>query len=204
MNIEQGLASLQFELPGNLEGRLLDYLALLVKWNRVYNLSGVREAEEMIPRHLLDSLAVLPYVRGPRILDVGTGAGLPGLPLALARPDWHWVLLDSNAKKTRFVTQAVLELGMENVEVVRNRVESFHPHALFACIVSRAYAGLQRFYTQTARLCAPQGRILAMKGKLPKTEIMEMHALPAILETAALQVPGLDAERHVVIIEKSE
>lgn len=187
-------------LPAEAESRLLQYLYLLEKWNRAYNLTAVRDPEQMVPRHLLDSLVVRPYIVGPRVLDVGTGAGLPGIPLALALPDLHFTLLDSNAKKTRFVTQAVHALGLANVTVVQTRTEKFQPAEKFDTLIARAYASIPDMLAATRHLCAPGGRWLAMKGVFPQEELA---AIPAEFAAQArpLRVPGLEAARHVVIIE---
>lgn len=179
--------------------RLLQYVQLLVKWNSVYNLTAVRDPQEMVTRHLLDSLSLLPYLQGARMLDIGTGAGLPGLPLAVARPDLDCTLLDSNAKKTRFVVQAVGELALKNVDVVQMRAEQYRPAVLFDTLVSRAFASIADMLTAARHLCAPRGRFLAMKGSYPEDELA---AIPAdyTTEVVALTVPGLDAARHVVIV----
>jgi len=197
--LRRGLARLGLEIPPAVQARLMAYLDLLARWNRVYNLSAVRDPVEMVIRHLLDSLAVLPYVRGPRILDVGTGAGLPGIPLALALPQAQVVLLDSNAKKTRFLTQALAELALSNAQVVHTRVEDYHPGQLFDTVISRAFASLDDFVRATARLCRPGGRLLAMKGPLAAREtVAGIHRIVAI---HPLAVPGLEAARCVVEIE---
>ena len=125
--LQQGLREMGLNLAAPVQKKLLNFLKLLEKWNRAYNLTAIRDPEQMVPRHLLDSLTVLPYLQGSRVLDIGTGAGLPGIPLALARPDLEFTLLDSNAKKTRFATQALHELGLKNVVVQQERVEKFHP-----------------------------------------------------------------------------
>ncbi len=201
-NLSQGLDVLQLNLSGSIQTQLLNYLELLAKWNRVYNLTAVRDMRDMVPKHVLDSLAVLPYVCGTKILDVGTGAGLPGLLLAIARPDWQCVLLDSNAKKIRFVKQAVIELQIENVEVVCTRIEAFNPPFEFSTMISRAYASLHNFYMQTKRLCAVDGCLLAMKGVYPETEIAQMVDLPVHLECFPLQIPQLQAQRHLIVIQE--
>ncbi len=198
--LRQGLQSMGIELPPGTEGRLLDYLQLLEKWNRAYNLTAVRDPDQMIGRHLLDSLAVLPFVHGPRVLDVGTGAGLPGIPLALARPRLDFTLLDSNAKKTRFVTQAVHVLGMANVTVVQTRAEAFEPLQPFDTVIARALASIPDMLAATRHLCAPGGRWLAMKGVFPQEELTGIPA-EYTAEVRPLRVPGLEAARHVVIIE---
>jgi len=199
-SLDEGLAALGLDLPASVRERLLAYIALLAKWNRVYNLTAVRRPEQMIARHLLDSLAVLPYLRAARVLDVGSGAGLPGIPLALARPDCSFVLLDSNRKKTRFMTQAAAELGLENVEVVSARIDDYRPKAPFDTIVSRAYASLGELVSAARGICAPGGVYLIMKGVYP---LAELDGLPAGLTVEGvhpLHVPGLDAERHVVVV----
>ena len=155
--LHQGLQAMGLTLPPEIEPRLLEFLRLLEKWNRSYNLTAVRDPEQMVARHLLDSLAVLPYVRGPRVLDIGTGAGLPGLPLALALPETHFTLLDSNAKKTRFVTQAAHALGLANVSVVQARAEKFQPAEKFATLLARAFASIPDMLATTRHLCAPGG-----------------------------------------------
>ena len=198
--LHQGLHAMGLALPLDIEPRLLEFLRLLEKWNRSYNLTAVRDPEQMVARHLLDSLAVLPYVRGPRVLDIGTGAGLPGIPLALALPETHFTLLDSNAKKTRFVTQAAHALGLTNVSVVQARVEKFQPAEKFATLLARAFASIPDMLAATRHLCAPGGRWLAMKGVFPQEELA---AIPADFTAQArpLHIPGLEAARHVVIIE---
>ncbi len=187
-------------LPPGIEPRLLEFLRLLEKWNRTYNLTAVRDPEQMVARHLLDSLAVLPYVRGPRVLDIGTGAGLPGIPLALALPETHFTLLDSNAKKTRFVTQVVHVLGLANVSVVQARAEKFQPAEKFSTLLARAFASIPDMLATTRHLCAPGGRWLAMKGVFPQEELAAISAEFAA-QARPLRIPGLEAARHVVIIE---
>ncbi len=198
--LERGLLAMEIELPEGARQQLLALVQLLAKWNRVYNLTSVRKPADMVNRHLLDSLSVLPHLRGPRVLDVGTGAGLPGLVLAIARPDWRLVLLDASNKKLRFVRQAVAELGLDNVEVVHSRVEDYRPDENFDSVVSRAYSSLEEMYQAGHRLCRPEGRIHAMKGVFPVAE-MDALAKPGVVERVErLQVPGLDAERHLVVM----
>jgi 16S rRNA (guanine527-N7)-methyltransferase len=203
MKVEQrlhlGITALGLNLPGGAETRLLQYLQLLAKWNQTYNLTAVRDPQEMVTRHLLDSLVILPYLQGPRVLDIGTGAGLPGIPLAISRPDLSFTLLDANAKKTRFIIQAIGELGLKNVEVVQSRVENYRPGQKFDTLVSRAFASIADMLAGARHLCAPHGRFLAMKGVHPEEELA---AVPAdyVTEVVALQVPGLEAERRLVIV----
>lgn len=187
--------------PGQ-RARLLDFLHLLRKWNRVYNLTSITDAAEMVPLHLLDSLAVLPHLRGGRVLDVGTGAGLPGIPLALLSPEKSFTLLDSNAKKTRFVQQAAIELGLANVRVEHARIERYQPAEGFDTVLARAFASLPDIVREVARLLNPGGLILAQKGKLPAEEI---KALPsAAVDVFPLRVPGVDAARHLIAIQIQE
>lgn len=198
--LHKGLQEMGLALPPATEARLLDYLRLLEKWNRAYNLTAVRDPQEMVGRHLLDSLTVLPYVKGPRVLDVGTGAGLPGIPLALALPELRFTLLDSNAKKTRFVTQAAHELSLANIAVVQARTEQFQPSERFDTVIARAFASIPDMLAATRHLCASGGRWLAMKGVFPQEELAGIPADYAA-EVKSLKIPGLAAARHVVIIE---
>lgn len=197
--LDQGLAALGLALPAPDRERLLAYVRLLAKWNSAYNLTAVRDPLEMVTRHLLDSLVIVPHLHGARVLDVGTGPGLPGIPLAVARPELAFTLLDANAKKTRFVVQAVGELALKNVEVVQSRVENYRPSRIFDTVVSRAFASIADMLAHARHLCAPGGRFLAMKGAYPEEEL---EALPAgyDVEVVPLTVPGLDAARHVVIV----
>lgn len=190
-------------LDGACRERLLAYLDLLSKWNRTYNLTAVRDPNVMVRRQLLDSLSILPWVdRGP-VVDVGTGAGLPGIPLAIARPDLDFTLLDTNGKKTRFVQQAVNELGLANVEVVKSRVESLRPRAPFARITARAFATLADIVAGSAHLLADDGCWLAMKGAAPHAEIRDLPpGFDAAIEE--LRVPGEIGARHLVIIRQSQ
>lgn len=196
-DLTAGLSQLGVADDG-LSDRLLAYLELLVKWNRAFNLSAVREPEEMVSRHLLDSLAILPWITGRRLLDVGSGAGLPGIPLALARPELPVVLLDSNGKKARFLRQVRLELKLPNVEVIDARVEAYSPPEPFDMITSRAFSQLKDFLLLTKPLLAPDGRWLAMKGRLDKNELAELAQEHVKLLVHGLTVPGLEAERHLI------
>ena len=179
----------------------LDYLALLHRWNQAYNLTGIRDRQKMLTHHLFDSLTVLPYIRGTACLDVGSGAGLPGMILALARPAQHWCLLDSNKKKVRFLRQAVLELHINNVEVVQARMEDYQPAAGYTTIIARAVTALPEFYRQVVAFLQEPGRIIAMKGVKPEPELQELQAAGIGYTVHALKVPGLNQQRHLVIIE---
>lgn len=199
--LQQGLAALQIELAPPTREKLLQFLELLERWNRAYNLTAVRDIEQMLPRHLLDSVSVLPYLHGTRVVDVGTGAGLPGIPLALARPDAQFVLLDSNAKKIRFVRQAVHDLDIKNVEAVHSAAARYQPSALFDTVVARALAAIPDMLSGCRHLCAPGGVILAMKGVFPQEELAAVEAGFKVRDVVRLTVPGLDAARHLVILE---
>lgn len=197
--IAQGVVRMGIDAPEGAVACLATYVALLERWNRVYNLTAVRRAEDMVTRHILDSLSILPWLQGPQILDVGSGAGLPGIPLAIVRPELDFVLLDSNAKRTRFMIQAAAELRLTNVQVVRCRVEDYQPEiGGFDSVLSRAFASLAEFLTHAGRLCAPAGRLLAMKGVHPDDELGRLPAGFVVVGVYALKVPGLDAQRHIV------
>lgn len=181
--------------------RLCAYVELLVRWNRAFNLTAVRDPEDMVRRHILDSAVIGPYVRAGSLLDVGSGAGLPGIVLALLRPELSVTLLDSNGKKTRFCRQAATELGLDNVEVVQSRVEDYRPPEGFATVVSRAFAALADFVEGAGHLLAPGGRLLAMKGAYPHDELSALPSHARAVAVHPLVVPGLDAERHLVELE---
>lgn len=204
MNIEKSLSekliAANYILPSSAITKIGDYLALLAQWNNAYNLTSVRDPQEMITRHILDSLAIRPYLSGKNILDVGTGAGLPGIPLALTEPDREFCLLDSNGKKTRFITQAVLTLQIPNVKIIQSRVEKFFPTNCFDSIVSRAFSSIADFIKLTKHLCCPEGYWLAMKGDYPNQELAEIREELATM-VYDLQVQGLDAKRHLVVIQ---
>lgn len=200
--LEQGIAALGLRLPDNAEGRLLDYLDLLVRWNATYNLTAVRDPAEMVTRHLLDSLAILPFVSGATLADLGTGPGLPGIVLAIAAPGRAITLVDSNGKKVRFLREAIRSLKLEGVQAVQSRVEDVQGQ--FDCITARAFATLADMLGWGGHLLAPDGRWLAMKGRRPDDEL---EALPPgfVLDSMhALAVPGLEGERHLAVIRRAE
>ncbi len=196
--LASGLRELGLEpTPGQIE-QLLQFLDLLRRWGKVYNLTAIDKPEDIVRLHLLDSLSLWPHLRGTRVLDVGTGAGLPGIPLAVMFPERRFVLLDRSAKKIRFVLQAAIELGLSNITAMHSRIGDYTPPACFGTIVVRAYASLSDIWSQTSCLLAEGGAILAMKGRAKE---IELEAVPeARIETLALSVPGLDAERHVVVM----
>ena len=198
--LDTGLQQMGLELSQAQQQKLLKYLALLMKWNRAYNLTAIRDPEEMVSRQLLDSLSILPLIHGRRILDVGTGAGLPGIPLAICLPDVSFTLLDSNGKKIRFVQQVKLELGLDNVEVQHSRVEQLDNVMGFDTITSRAFAALPKMVALTTGLMADQGILLAMKGTVPQEEVAELRQTGAEVEITRLEVPQSGGERHAIIV----
>lgn len=198
--LDVGLTALGLAADDDQRGRLLRYLALLEKWNRAFNLSAVREPRRMVSRHLLDSLSVLALLQGPRILDAGTGAGLPGLPLAIVSPALAFTLVDASAKKTRFVRQAVLELGLANVEIVHSRLERFRPETGFDTVTARALAPLGEIVAATRHLIRPGGRLLAMKGPRAASEVANARLPPETVRILPLRVPEAREERCVVVV----
>jgi 16S rRNA (guanine527-N7)-methyltransferase len=194
-----GIAAMGLEVSPEQQAKLLDYLALLHKWNGVYNLTAIRQPEQMVSHHLLDSLAVLPHLWPRRWLDVGCGAGLPGLVLAVMRPEWSFTLLDSNSKKTGFVQQAAIELGLRNVEVRCERVEQWQAAQKYDGIISRAFAEAAEFVALTRHLLADGGRWAAMKG-VPEQELARLPGDVVVEKVITLQVPELEAARSLVVL----
>ncbi len=201
--LEAGIRELDLSLPADGIERLLDYLALLQKWNRAYNLTAVRDPAEMVTRHLLDSLAVAPFLEGERFADVGTGAGLPGIPLAIALPGAHFTLVDSNGKKIRFVTQAIAELGLDNVGALQQRVESWSPEP-FDGVLSRAFTSLAEMAERCDQLLATGGRFYALKGSYPVDELSALPKRYIVDACHALRVPGESGERHLLVLSRAE
>lgn len=202
--LASGLAQMDLPLEILVQQQLLRYIGLLQKWNKVYNLTAVRDPQKMLHQHLLDSLSVLPHIHGHRIIDVGTGAGLPGIPLALAKPTLAVTLLDSNHKKTAFLRQTCLELGLTNVTVICDRVEAWRPAEKYDVVISRAFSDLAEFVNWTRHLCSSDGVMLAMKGAYPHEELTRLPASVVLLRVAPLAVPGLEAERHLVLLRPRE
>ena len=195
---------LGLDAPSNAAQKLVDFLHLIEKWNKVYNLTAVRQPGEMVYRHLMDSLAVLPWLKGSKIADVGSGGGLPGIPLAVMRPDVRFTLIDSSGKKTRFMRHAARKLALENVQVVQCRVEDYDDASAFDTVISRAFAALDDFVRMAGHLCGPGGRLLAMKGVLPPVGSQKLPEGWSVEGVHKLEVPGLDAERHVFLIVPDE
>ncbi|MEJ2693488.1 MAG: 16S rRNA (guanine(527)-N(7))-methyltransferase RsmG [Candidatus Thiodiazotropha sp.] len=195
--LRQGVKALGLAMDENQERLLLQFLALLVKWNRAYNLTAVRQPMEMVGRHLLDSLAVVPHLRGGRCLDIGTGPGLPGIPLAIMCPERAYVLLDSNGKKTRFVRQAVLELGLGNVAVQQQRVEAYRSDEGFDTLIARAFSSLPRIIEMTSHLRRPGSLLLAMKAEKVEQELKALG--PGVASRVIpLRVPFIEGERCLI------
>jgi 16S rRNA (guanine527-N7)-methyltransferase len=198
--LESGLAAMGLNASRTQQHKLLAYLGLLLKWNHAYNLTAIREPLEMVSRQLLDSLSILPLTRGPRVLDVGTGAGLPGVPLAILLPEIEFTLLDTNSKKTRFVNQVKLELGLDNLIIVQQRVERFQPENRYDTITSRAFASLIDMLQGSRHLLAEDGQWLAMKGLIPEQEIADLDPVYDV-SWEVLSVPGECGMRHAIIIQ---
>jgi 16S rRNA (guanine527-N7)-methyltransferase len=201
--LERGLQTMGLALSAGVCEELLNYTALLAKWNRTYNLTAVRDPLAMVSHHLLDSLAVLPHLAfaasGARVADIGTGAGLPGIPLALARPEWHVALVESNDKKAAFLQQARIELRLVNVEIHLGRVEAWRPAERFAVVISRAFAELADFVAACRHLVAPGGTVAAMKGREPREEMAALSGYRC--RCVPLDVPFIEGERHLVLCE---
>jgi len=199
-----GAKALGIELDEQTVHKLLAYIALLAKWNKAFNLTAIDDPQRMVSHHLLDCLAITPYVFGKHVLDIGSGAGLPGIPLAMVLPEKSFVLLDSNGKKTRFLVQAIAELKLGNVEVVNSRVEQYTTRNPFSTITARAFSSIRQMLEQSAHLCAADGRYLFMKGREPAQEIAEIGAKFRVADTILLDVPGIDGQRRLVIVEPAQ
>ena len=199
--LQQGITALKLKISPRDQQRLLDYLALLQKWNKVYNLTALREPEKMVSHHLLDSLAVVPHIKAHHILDVGSGAGLPGIPMAIARGDWRVTLLDSSHKKAAFLKQAAIELKLSNVTVCCERVEVWQPEQKFDLIISRAFSDLVEFVTLSKPLLQEGGIFAAMKGVYPHEEIALLPNGYRLERVIPLKIPGLETQRHLVMVK---
>lgn len=200
-----GIRALGLDIAAGAQQRMLDYLALIQKWNKAYNLTAVRDPNEMVSRHLLDSLSVVPFVSeaGDNWLDVGSGGGMPGIPLAILFPERQFTLLDSNGKKTRFLTQVKLELKLANLQVIHSRVEAFTPAVPFNGICSRAFSSLEDFSNWTRHLGDGNTQWLAMKGVHPDDELQALPADFRLTATHVLKVPGCQGQRHLLILRRS-
>ncbi|MCD1646323.1 16S rRNA (guanine(527)-N(7))-methyltransferase RsmG [Marinobacter adhaerens] len=201
--LRDGLATMGLSLDEDRQEKLLAFLGLLNKWNRAYNLTAVRDERVMVSRQLLDSLSILPWVTTDHLLDVGAGGGLPGIPLAITLPEKRFTLLDSNGKKTRFLNQCVLELGLGNVEVIHGRAEDCSPEEPFAQISSRAFTALENLVNWCGDLLANEGEFLAMKGQFPDDEVAALPAGWQVKSSHSLDVPGADGERHLLVVARA-
>ncbi len=201
--LTQGARELGVDLTDAQQQKLLGYLALLIKWNKAYNLTAVRDPDEMVSRHLLDSLSVIPFIEGERWLDVGSGGGMPGIPLAILFPEMKVTVLDSNGKKTRFLTQVKLELKLDNLEVIHSRAEAFQPVLPFTGIISRAFSSLEDFTQWTRHMGDKETRWLAMKGLHPADELVALPADFHLQSAQALAVPGCQGQRHLLILRRT-
>jgi 16S rRNA (guanine527-N7)-methyltransferase len=190
--------ALSLNIPQDIQQKLIDYLSLLSRWNQAFNLTAIRDPEEMLTKHVVDSLAVAPYIKGKHLIDVGSGAGLPGLILAMISPDQQWTLLDSNGKKTRFLLQAKAMLGLQNVTVVQARVEAFFPDHCLDGVIARAWTSIHAMLAATQHLCCEKATLWAMKGVYPEAELLDIKRP---YQVHKLSVPGLDEQRHLVCID---
>lgn len=200
--LESGISALGIHVAPDTRQKLLDFLDLIEKWNRVHNLTAVRDKQEMVGAHLLDSLAIAPHLEALTALDVGSGAGLPGVPLALIWPKAHVTLIDSSHKKASFLRQAAIELGLKNVEVINERVETWNSSCQFDLVISRAFSDLAEFVRLAGRHCTLQGTLAAMKGVYPHEELTQLPDDFTLKNSVALNVPGLRAERHLVLLAR--
>ena len=196
--LEEGIQSLGLDIDNDVQDQLIEYIYLLAKWNRAYNLTAVRDPKQMVTRHLLDSLSIVQFIDGDYVLDVGSGAGLPGIPLALCLPDIRFSLLDSNGKKTRFLFQVKTALGLDNMTVRHARAEAWNPEQPYDVVLSRAFASLVEMMKRCAHLCDGKGSFLAMKGSLPERELAAVAAEWEIRQVHPLSVPGLNEDRHLI------
>ncbi len=196
----QGLVALGLEQSADVQAQLLRFIQLLAKWNKTYNLTAIRQPADMVAKHLLDSLAILPFLQSGNIIDIGTGPGLPGIPLSLVRISDHFTLLDSNSKKTRFVTQAIMELGIQNVSVVQSRAEAYQPAHPYDVVIARAFAEIKDLLQRVQHLCVPGARVLAMKGQYPTDEMDGWPAGFRCESVEKISIPDMPGERHVVLI----
>lgn len=196
----RGIAELEIEVSETQLNKLKQYVSLLQRWNKTYNLTAIRKPDEMIPAHIFDSLVVAPYIQGENCLDVGSGAGLPGIPLAIIQPNRHFTMLDTNGKKTRFIQQAIIELDLPNANVIQSRVETWQPDTLYGGIISRAFSSINDFISGCSMHLAKGGVFYAMKGQFPKDEMALLPKGFILTSQHPLRVPFLEGERHLLKI----
>jgi 16S rRNA (guanine527-N7)-methyltransferase len=196
-----GLSALELAVNEKQTGQLLAFISLIEKWNKAYNLTAIKARQDMARLHLLDSLTVTPYLEGRQIIDIGTGAGVPGIPLAICFPQLAFTLLDSNAKKTRFVQQAVLELKLSNVQIIHSRAEDYQPEQRFSTVLTRAYGQLPDIIESTRHLLAENGKMIALKGRCTELELAQVTAKKTVIP---VHIPGVEAERNLVCIQLNQ
>ncbi len=196
--LKDSLKAVNLKADIETQEKILAYVNLMIKWNRAYNLTSVRDPKQIIARHIMDSLSILPYIEGEQIIDIGSGAGLPGIPLALMLPYSDFILLDSNGKKTRFLTQVVRDLGIDNISVANERVEDFRPGYRFDVVMCRAFSSIRDMLLLGKHLCAKEGVFLAMKGIYPAAEMTNLPDGFKLVGVHELQVPGVEGERTLV------
>lgn len=202
LQIHTGTRRMGVEITQQDIRRLGMYLQLLEKWNQVHNLTGICDIRSMVVRHVLDSLSAVPFISGRRLLDVGSGAGLPGIPLALALPSLSVSLIDSRKKKAQFLRHAAMTLAMRNVEVVCGRVEQYRPDEKFDTLITRAFSSIAQFIENAGHLCADGGRMLALKGSFPAAELDDLDRRFVVTVAQPLEIPGLNASRHIVVLTR--
>lgn len=200
--LREGLTALGVSVTPALTGRFIAYLDLLVRWNRAYNLTSITDAEGMVVRHVLDSVTARPWLAGTTVLDAGSGAGFPGIPLALLEPDRRYTLVDASGKKVRFLRQVVMELGLDHVTPVQARLEDWRGEGPYDTVISRALASLAEFVTTCGHLAGDTGRLVAMKGRRPDAELAALPAPWRVTAVEPVSVPGLDAERHIIVLDR--
>lgn len=204
VSLANALTAANIDAYDDEQDKLFCYMQLLIKWNRTYNLTSVRDPRQIIARHLIDSLSVLPFIHGENILDIGSGAGLPGIPLAILLPDSEFVLLDSNGKKTRFLLQTVRDLQLDNVSVENIRVEDYHPGYRFDQIISRAFSSIRDMVELSEHLCTKNGEFLAMKGVYPEAEMADLPKGFKVSSEHELTTTGLAGERNLICMKFAE
>lgn len=201
--LSDGLSAMDLTLSNEQQQQLVDYVARIHKWNKAFNLTSVRDPEQMMVKHILDSLAVAPHIDGNNLIDVGTGPGLPGIPLAIVYPDKHFTLLDSLGKRVRFMKQCAFEMKLTNITPIQSRVEEHIPQQYYDAVLSRAFASLKDMLHWCQHLVDSEGKFLALKGQYPADEIAELGENFAVTRSVKLTVPGLEGERHLLTVQKS-
>jgi 16S rRNA (guanine527-N7)-methyltransferase len=202
--LSEKLSEADINISAPIQNKIVDFLLLLIKWNQTYNLTSIRYPEKMITHHVLDSLSIAKLLEGNQILDVGTGAGFPGIPLALTEPSRSFVLIDSNGKKIRFLLHVIQQLQIPNVMLVQERVESYKSSHQFTTIISRAFSSIKDFIEQTKHLCSKDCKFLAMKGEYPLAELADLPNGFSVKAIDVIEIKGLEAKRHAVSLQRTE